>query len=133
VAIAIENYSALSLLELSHEYAIGTDNNIFLESLGNVFYKNHEWSHYVYLLISCFPVFVLYYTLLYSKLVPKAISIFGIIAVVLMFIQVLFSIFKISLSMDLLIPIALIQLFLPFWLIFKGLNIPAENTSEIVN
>jgi hypothetical protein len=134
VAIVIENYSALSLLELSHEYVnTGTDNKTLLETMGNVFYNNHKWSHLAYLLISCFPVFVLYFTLLYSKLVPKAISIFGIIAVLLMFIQVLFSIFKISLSMNLLLPIALIQIFLPFWLIFKGLNSPLENNSAIVN
>ena len=127
VAIAIENFSALSLMEFSREYVnIETDNNIFSQTLGNVFYKNHEWSHYVYLLISCFPVFVLYFILLRSKLVPKAISIFGLIAVSLMFIQVLFSIFKVSVGINLMIPMGLIQLFFPLWLIIKGLKVPSE-------
>ena len=80
------------------------------------------------LLISCFPVFILYYTLYLSKLIPKIISIVGIIAVILMFIEILFSILGNSISMNMLLPIGLIQLILPLWLIFKGLNSPTLET-----
>ena len=47
-----------------------------------MFYKKHWWTHYLSLLISCFPVFILYYTLYVSKLIPIGISIGGIIAVI---------------------------------------------------
>ena len=57
-----------------------------------------------------------------SKLIPKVISIVGIIAVILMFIEMLFSILGNSISMTMLLPIGLIQLILPLWLIFKGLK-----------
>ena len=93
-----------------------------LNTLGNVFYKKHWWSHYLSLLISCFPVFILYYVLFISKLIPEIISIVGIIAVILMFIEILFSVFGNSISMNMLLPIGLIQLILPIWLILKGLN-----------
>jgi len=110
-------------LELSLEYTKnGTDNSEILNILGNVFYKKHWWTHYLSLLISCFPVFILYYTLYVSKLIPKAISIVGIIAVIFMFIEILFSILGNSISMNMLLPIGLIQLIFPLWLIFKGLN-----------
>jgi len=123
IAISIDNISVLSLLELSQEYTKnGTDNSDILTTLGNVFYKKHWWTHYMSLLISCFPVFILYYTLYLSKLIPKIISIVGIIAVILMFIEILFSILGNSISMNMLLPIGLIQLILPLWLIFKGLN-----------
>lgn len=123
IAISIDNISVLSMLELSQEYTKnGTDNSDILNTLGNVFYKNHWWTHYLSLLISCFPVFILYYTLYVSKLIPKVISIVGIIAVILMFIEILFSILGNSISMNMLLPIGLIQLILPLWLIFKGLN-----------
>ena len=123
IAISIDNISVLSMLELSLEYTKnGTDNSDILNTLGNVFYKKHWWTHYLSLLISCFPVFILYYTLYVSKLIPKIISIVGIIAVILMFIEILFSIFGNSISMNMLLPIGLIQLILPLWLIFKGLN-----------
>ena len=123
MAISIDNNSVLSMLELSLEYTKNvTDNSNNLSSLANVYYKNHWWTHYLSLLISCFPVFILYYALYMSKLVPKAISIVGIVAVILMFTEVLFSIFGNSISMNMFIPIGLIQLILPLWLIFKGLN-----------
>lgn len=123
IAISIDNMSVLSMLELSLEYAKnGTDNSDTLNTLGNIFNKKHWWTHYLSLLISCFPVFILYYTLYVSKLIPKVISIVGIIAVVLMFIEILFSILGNGISMNMLLPIGLIQLILPLWLIFKGLN-----------
>lgn len=123
MAISIDNISVLSMLELSLEYTKnGTDNSDILNTLGNVFYKKHWWTHYLSLLISCFPVFILYYTLYLSKLIPKVISFVGIIAVILMFIEILFSVLGNSISMNMLLPIGLIQLILPLWLIFKGLN-----------
>jgi len=123
IAISIDNINVLSMLELSLAHTNnGTGNSEILNTLGNLFYKKHWWSHYQSLLISCFPVFILYYLLFVSKLIPKIISIVGIIAVILMFIEILFSIFGNSISINMLLPIGLIQLILPFWLIFKGLN-----------
>ena len=114
IAISIDNINVLSMLEISLEYSKnGTGNSDILNTLGNVFYKKHWWSHYLSLLISCFPVFILYYTLYVSKLIPKVISIVGIIAVILMFIEILFSVFGNSISMNMLLPIGLIQLILP--------------------
>jgi hypothetical protein len=123
ITIMIDNVSVISMLELSKEYVENGSNNSsnILETL---VYKKHFWTHYFYLLISCFPVFVLYYTFYLSKLIPRIISIFGIIAVILMFIEELFSIFGHSISMNMLLPMGLIQLTLPLWLILKGLSSP---------
>ena len=123
VAIAIDNVSVLSLLELSKEYVnSGGENSDTYKIMGTVLYGRHWWTHYFTLLISCFPVFVLYYTLYLSKLIPRIISIIGIIAVFLMFSEELLSMFGGSISMNMLLPLGLIQLFLPLWLLFKGLN-----------
>jgi hypothetical protein len=123
IAIMIDNVSVVSMLELSNEY-VKNGNDSSVKILETLVYQRHRWTHYFYLLISCFPVFILYYTLYLSKLVPRIISIFGIFAVILMFIEELLSIFGHGISMDMLLPIALIQLTLPLWLIFKGLNSP---------
>lgn len=130
IAITIDNISVLSLLELSKEYVnnIGVNNDSF-KIMGTIFYERHWWTHYLTLLTSCFPVFVLYYTLYLSKLIPKTISILGILAVILMFTEEIFSIFGHSISMNMLLPMGLIQLFLPIWLIFKGLSSPLDNNS----
>jgi hypothetical protein len=123
ITIMIDNVSIISMLELSNEY-VKNGNDSSMKILETLVYQRHRWTHYFYLLISCFPVFILYYTLYLSKLVPRIFSIFGIFAVLLMFIEELLSIFGHSISMDMLLPIALIQLTLPLWLIFKGLNSP---------
>lgn len=123
VAISIDNISVLSMLELSQEYVKSkiTDLNT-LETMGTVFYKKHWWTHYISLLISCFPVFVLFYTMYFTKLIPRILSIFGIIAVSLMFAEILFSIFGQSISMNMFLPIGLVQLLFPIWIMIKGFN-----------
>ena len=133
IAISMDNISVLSILELSLEHRRnGSDHSDVFNTLGHVFYKNHWWTHYLSLLISCFPVFILYYTLYRSKLVPRVISVAGIIAVVLMFTEILFSILGHGISMNMLLPIGLIQLILPLWLIVKGLNAPILVTDKLI-
>jgi hypothetical protein len=133
IAISIDNLSVLSMLELSQEYVkSGTDNSNLFKIMGTISYQKHWWTHYLTLLISCFPVFILFYTFFISRLIPRIIALFGIIAVILMFIEILFSIFASSISMNMLLPIGLVQLFLPIWLIFRGLNSPLENNKQLV-
>lgn len=123
VALMIDNHNVLEMSEFSKAFAKNTDNaSNSLNIMKTVIAQKHLWTHYFYLLVSCFSVFVLYYTLFVSKLVPRILSGFGVLAVLFMFIQVLATIFKQSISMDMMIPIALIQFIFPIWLIFKGLK-----------
>ncbi len=126
IAIMIDNVSVLSMLEVSREF-IEKGNSDVLSAMGNYVYEKHNWTHYLYLLVSCFPVFILYYTLFLTKLVPRIISIFGIIAVLLMFVEEFSYFFGQSISVNLLLPMALIQLILPLWLIYKGLPYKVDN------
>lgn len=121
IALLIDNVSVISMLELSNEY-LKSENKSSVRVLENLVYERHRWTHYFYLLISCFPVFILYCTLYLSKLVPRIISIFGLFAVSLMFIEVVLSIYGQGIGMNMMIPMALIQLTLPLWLLFKGFN-----------
>lgn len=123
IALMLDNLSVVSMLELSNDY-VANGNSDALQTMGNLAYEKHHWTHYMYLLVSCFPVFVLYYGFYISKIVPRAISIFGIFAVLLMFVQVLFSIFGQSISMNMMLPMGLVQLALPIWLMIKGFNSP---------
>lgn len=124
MAISIDNMSVLSVLELSHAYVKGAITDLeTLETMGAVFYKKHWWTHHISLLVSCLPVFVLFYTLYFTKLVSRVLAVFGLIAVVLMFVEILFTIFDQSISMNMLLPIALVQLFFPIWIMVKGFNL----------
>ncbi len=119
IAIAIDNSSIFSLLEFS-KIVSSTESTETLYTLKTMLYEKHWWTHYISLLVSCLPVFVLYYTLFKTKLIPRIISIIGIIASLLMCIEMLSSIFWKSISMNLLLPMGVIQLILPFWLLVKG-------------
>lgn len=124
IAMLIDNVSVLSLLDLSKEFVnSNVKNSDLFKTIGNLLYERHAWTHYMSLFISSFPVFVLYLTLHLGKLVPKIISILGMIAVFLMCIKMLFSMFGYNLSMNMLLPLAIIQLVLPIWLIIKGFKV----------
>lgn len=124
IAMLIDNVSVLSLLDLSKEFVNSNgENSDLFKTIGSLLYERHTWTHYMSLFISSFPVFVLYFTLYFGKLVPRAISIFGMIAVLLMCIKMLFSMFGYNLSMNMLLPLAIIQLVLPIWLIIKGFKV----------
>ena len=123
VAISIDNTSVLAMLELSKEYVTNVEvDTSMLETMAPIYSQKHWWSHYLSLLTSCFSVFVLYFAFYRTKLIPKILSGFGMLAVMLMFIELLTSILGEGISMNMLLPMGLIQLILPLWLLVKGLN-----------
>ncbi len=62
IAIMIDNVSVISMLELSQEYVKNTaENSKALGVMGTVFYEKHRWTHYMFLLISCFLRLVIAY------------------------------------------------------------------------
>lgn len=118
IILAIDNVFVLSLLSLSEAYT--SSNSAYLQDLGTVLYKTRWWTHYLEMLVACFPLFVFYFVLFRAKLIPRFISLWGVISVILMCIAVLFAIFNQGTLMVLFIPLALNQLILFPWLIFKG-------------
>ena len=127
IVVCIDNTSVLSMLELSKAYVTnGSTNAANYEIMETVFFKRHWWTHYFSLLISSLPVFVLYYTFYTSKLIPRILSGFGILAATLLFVEIALSIFGQGLGMNMMLPIGLIQLILPIWLLIKGLKSQAE-------
>ncbi len=126
--ILIDLIGIFSLLSVSQEYvqsnAIDTSNN--LKNLGTVFYAIRGWTHYLVLLISGATLFALYSAFFHSKLLPRFISIWGLVSVLLMIVALILSIFSMitfDTEMMLFIPLALNQLFLIFWLFIKGFPI----------
>ncbi len=121
IAISIDNLSVLSMLEVSRAFVQGENQDITtLETISSLLSKKHTWTHYLYLLISCLPVFVLFYSTYVTRLVPKALSIFGMLAAVIMFVEMLFTILGSGISGNMMLPIALVQFVFPIWLMVKG-------------
>ena len=119
--------SPLSLITLSQEYVqAGAPDTSYFQTLGTL--SMAERSHLAGLLI---PVFfslgaLLFYYLLYrSKLIPRFISVWGLIGVALVLTLNLLGTFGISTGMILALPIILNEIFLGIWLIVKGFNLSA--------
>tara|TARA_R110001632_G_scaffold65_10_gene281 strand:+ start:7097 stop:7759 length:663 start_codon:yes stop_codon:yes gene_type:complete len=123
VMIAIDNVSTLSILELSvgHSKYEGVNSETF-EIIGELLYKKHWWTHYMSLLSSSLYMFTFYLLFYQSKLIPKILSVVGLIAVSMMFIEIIASIFGQSIGMILMLPLGIVQLSLVIWLLIKGVN-----------
>jgi hypothetical protein len=116
----------LSLLTVSQEYlTAGAADASYLQASGNLFIAAR--AHLVGTMLGIFfslGALVFYYLLYQSKLVPRFISIWGLIGAVLVLTWNLLETFGISISagMILALPIILNEIFLGIWLIVKGFN-----------
>jgi len=123
IAIGIDNVGTLSMLELSREYLESDPSGKeHVQALSHLVYRAHWWSHQSYLLLSCLPVFTLYAILYRGRLIPRVLSAFGMAAAVLMLLGITSAMFGHSISDNMLLPIALIQIVFPLWLLFKGVD-----------
>jgi len=130
--IIVGSISYLSLLTLSQEYVVGAPDASHFQALGTLLLAEHDWS---FLLgggafVFCVTALILNYLLYQSKLVPRFISVWGLIGAILMLVSGLLSMFDLSpsptatstISTFLFLPIALNEMFLAVWLIVKGFN-----------
>ena len=127
--------SPLSLITLSKEYlktgALDTD--YFQAAAVLSVAERASITGLLIPIFFCFGALLFYYLLYKSKLLPQFISVWGIIAVILIITMNLFTIFQAGslntgMLMVLAFPIILNEIFLGIWLIFKGFN-SSYNTS----
>ena len=123
VMIAIDNVSTLSILELSISHSKHEEvNDGAFGIISELLYQKHWWTHYMSLLSSTFYLFTFYILWYQSTLIPKVLSLFGMIAVLMMFVEILASIFGQSIGMILMLPLGIAQLSLIVWLLIKGID-----------
>ncbi len=132
VILIVAVISPLLLVTLSQEYLVAsiTDASYF-QSLGTLFIAVR--AQLAGLLVPVFfslGALVFYYLLYQSKLVPRFLSVWGLIAVVLLFSWNLLENFgiHISIGMVLALPMILNEITLGIWLIVKGFNPPAMDS-----
>jgi hypothetical protein len=124
VVIIAAVVSALSLIALSQEYVkAGAPDASYFQTLGTSFLAIR--AHWVSTMLGIFfslGALLFYYLLYQSKLVPRFISVWGLIGVALILTWNLLDLFGISAGMILALPIILNEIFLAIWLIVKGFD-----------
>ncbi|HBK89375.1 MAG: DUF4386 domain-containing protein [Cyclobacteriaceae bacterium] len=123
VTVLIDDVAVLTILGLSREYVKTSDSA--LQSLSVVFFQTRWWTHYITLLMAG-PSFTALNVLLFqSRLVPRFISVWGIIGAGLLMIEIVLSMYGKPTNMLMLMPFGLQQLVLIVWLLIR----PASNSA----
>ena len=128
VLLSVAQINKLSLINLSQDYLNkgGADASYF-QNIGNSIQSVIYWVNsdgLIYLVVFVIGALILYAALYKSKLIPRWLSIWGLIAAVAILTASVMSTFAIFpvLTILLIIPIALQELTMAIWLIVKGFN-----------
>ncbi|MBN1217344.1 MAG: DUF4386 domain-containing protein [Anaerolineae bacterium] len=128
--------SWLLLLPLSQAYQAGTPAAAKFQVLGKSLLEMHEIGS-VSGIVFCLGALMFYYVLYQSKLIPRWLSGWGLIAIILNLAAVLFTIFNLigissAVSFVLQFPTFVQEMVLAVWLIVKGFNLSAIVAEEVL-
>jgi len=131
--------NSLSLISLSQEYLnSGAGDASYFQILGNSIQAKNDWATLIYIIVFTLGALMFYYLLYQSKIIPRFISVWGLIAAALLLTGALLGMLDlIPLSKVMIFfgpPIALNEIVLAVWLIAKGFNssaIPSKSAKQI--
>jgi Domain of unknown function (DUF4386) len=117
----------LLLLTLSQEFVrAGAPGASYFQTLGALILAARNWANFVFGVISfCLGALMYYYVFYQSKLVPRWLSGWGLIAIALLLAMALLIMFgqePSGMTLLLALPIAVQEMVLAVWLIVKGFN-----------
>ena len=118
--------SLLSLLTLGQQFTTaGAADRTSLQAIGNLLVSVRDHAALLAVFAFCLGAFMYYYLFFQSRLIPRWLSGFGIVAIILMMAACVLSLFsgnRITSYIPLAAPIALQEMVLAVWLIVKGFN-----------
>ena len=118
--------SLLSLLALGQQFTTaGTADRTSLQAIGNLLVSVRDNAALVAVFAFCLGAFMYYYLFFQSRLIPRWLSGFGIVAITLMMVACVLALFsgnRITSYIPLAAPIAVQEMVLAVWLIVKGFN-----------
>ena len=118
--------SLLSLLTLSQQFiTAGSADRTSLQAIGNLLVSIRDHAGLLAVFAFCLGAFMYYYLFFQSRLIPRWLSGFGIVAIILMMVACVLALFsgnRITSYIPLAAPIAVQEIILGVWLIAKGFN-----------
>ena len=119
----------LSQLTLGQQFtSAGAADRSALQAIGNLLVSVRDHAALVGVFAFCLGAFMYYYLFFQSRLIPRWLSGFGLVAILLMATACVLSLFsgnRITSYIPLAAPIFLQEMVLAVWLIVKGFNPPA--------
>ncbi|RDY61238.1 DUF4386 domain-containing protein [Flagellimonas nanhaiensis] len=121
--IIYSNIANLSLLSLSEAFVSNIQmDSLTLHSLGYLKVEDYYWAHFMALITYASAAFVLFYFLFRTRLVPRLLSIWGMLAISLVFFATWANIFKINVSFHFYTQNGIHMIAFMGWLIAKGFS-----------
>ncbi len=119
--LAVSRTEAFSLLRLSQEYAVAA--NPAWPMMGQVAYESMDFvGNTLHMLAFCLGGILFYYLLYKSGVVPRAISLWGLVTTFPMLVGTVTQIFGYTLSFVFYAPYVPFELIIGVWILFKGIN-----------
>jgi len=121
--------SWLLLLTVSQEYVkAGAPDASHFQTLGTLLLKASDQINSILEIVFSLGSLMIYYLFYQSKLIPRWLSVWGLIGAILYLAEGLFHMFSVDFGI-LMAPLALLEMVLAVWLIVKGFN-PSPIASE---
>ena len=126
ITLAVSKIGTYGLIPLSQEFVeAGAPEPSYLQTLGDFLYHGLDRLGYdIHMLFFCLGGILWYYLLYSSRLVPRALAIWGLVAICLLSIPTLLVLYRRGPTplMVLGLPYAPFELVLGVWLVVKGFN-----------
>ena len=136
VLFILVDINKLVLIPISKGYLNGTPAEAeFYENLGDFMIDWNMWGWVFYVLVFGIGALILYSVLYRARLLPRWISIFGIVTAILITASAVFPMLEVSFNLPegmyeliLVMPIAVQEMVMAVWLIVKGFNPSASRS-----
>lgn len=135
VIFVLVDITKLSLIKVSELHlAANASNADTIAKIGATIQSWNEWAWVFYVLIFGFGALIFYTALYRSNLLPRWVSVSGVIAILLMMSSALLAMFEVQLPDAvfglLVMPIGVQEMVMALWLILKGYNRAALAAAE---
>ena len=120
--LASSRIAAFSLLRISQEY-VATGHPAYLQILGSLAFESMDFvGSTLHILAFCLGGILFYYLLFKSGIVPRVLSLWGLITVFPILIATLFEIFGYVLPFYLYVPYIPFEFVIAVWILVKGIK-----------
>ncbi|MCZ7383341.1 MAG: DUF4386 domain-containing protein [Candidatus Methanoperedens sp.] len=119
--LAASRIEAFSLLHISQEY-VATGHPAYLQTIGNLAFESMNFTYSALLMLAfCLGGILFYYLLDKAKIVPRFLSLWGLITIFPMLIGTLFAIFGHEVPFFLYVPYIPFEFVIGVWILVKGI------------
>ena len=117
--LAASRIPAFSLLRISQEYAMAGQ-PAYLLTLGNLAFESMEFGYTLLMLPCCLGIISFYYLLYKSAVIPRALSLWGLISAFPMLVGTLAKMFGYSIPFAFYLPYVPFEFAVGLWILVKG-------------